>query len=227
MLFGISLLMLVMIAYAVLIIWALPKLVLKTNYPTTKPTDRGLKKYKLSDSDYAIVFEPSLAVRKYITQYVLAKKEGKKWFKCKIAPGVTFLDFDILLFDAQQNCFAAINSMDISHNGGIPDEIELPLETAYASIFINQIDDRVINNRRTAHVSGIRLVMFGLLALLTSIGLSVGSLYAFSNMFGGLFRETFVQEMISTGWIFILPTIISAVCIIMACYSLFLKSNKR
>ena len=78
MLFWTLTLALVVIAYVLLIVWILPKFMLKSNYPIPQPTDRGLKKYKFSDSDYAVVYEPSLSARKYITQYVLAKKDGKK-----------------------------------------------------------------------------------------------------------------------------------------------------
>ena len=102
MLFWILLLALVSLAYALLIIWALPKLILKSKYPIAKTTDRGIKKYKFSDSDYAIVYEPSLSVRKYITQYILAKRDGKKTFQGKIAPNVTYIDFDLALRDPER-----------------------------------------------------------------------------------------------------------------------------
>ena len=227
MFFWALLLILIVIAYAILIIWALPNLVLKGKYPIEHPTDRGLKKYKFGESDYAVVYEPSLAARKYITQYVLAKKDGKKFFKCKIAPDVTFVDFDIVLFDAHEKCFLVINSMDISEPKSLPEEIELPEKTAYASIIVNQVNDRVINRAQTAQVSKGRLFGFGLLALMLSVGMSVCAMFAFSNVFGGLFRETFAEVMLSSGWIFFLPTLLSGAAIGGACYILYLRNSKR
>ena len=117
--------------------------------------------------------------------------------------------------------------MDISSVDGVTPEIELPSETAYASIMINQANNKVMRKTQEAEVSKKRLFGFGVSTFLVSVGMSVVTLFAFSNIFGGLFRETFARKMVSTGWIFIFPTIISAVCIAVACYSLFLRNSKR
>ena len=225
MLFWILLLALVSLAYALLIIWALPKLILKSKYPIAKPTDRGIKKYKFSDSDYAIVYEPSLAVRKYITQYILAKRDGKKTFQGKIAPNVTYIDFDLALFNGQGDCFQVINAMEITDRDGVTSEVDLPAETSYANIIINQVNNTEKRQTQNAQVSLFRIIVFGLCALLFSIGMSVCTTFAFSNIFGGIFRETFAEKMLDTGWVFILPTIICAICITGTCYTLFSSSR--
>ena len=227
MLFWTLILMLAIILYAILIVWVMPTLILKSKYPLTAPTDRGLKKYKLNDDDYAIVYEPSLDARKYITQYILAKKDGKKTFKCRISPDITYIDFDIVLFDAHGTCFHAINSMDIVSTDGFADEIDLPSQTAYASIIVNQVNNKKLRKAQEAIVRKRNLVIFGIASLVLSVGLSVCSMYAFSNIFGGLFRETFAKTMISSGWVFILPTIMCAVCITGACLTLLSKNSKR
>ena len=227
MLFWTLSLLLVSIAYAFLIIWFLPKLILRSKYPITRPTDRGLKKYKFSDEDYAIVYEPSLSVRKYITQYILAKKDGKKTFKGKIAENVTYIDFDIVLFNGAGESFLVINAMDIVEENGLTKEVDLPAETAYASIIVNQVNKKEFKRKQVAQVGVFRLCIFAFLTLLLSVGMSVCTMFAFSYMFGGLFRETFAEKMISTGWVFIFPTIISAVCIAGSCYMLFSRNSKR
>ena len=226
MLFWILLLVLVSIAYALLITWVLPKFILKSNYSFSQPSDRGLKKYKFSDNDYAIVYEPAIATRKYITQYILAKKDGKKTFKGKIDESVSYIDFDIVLFDASGRSFDVINSMHIVENDGFTEEIELPEATSYASIMVNQVDKKELKRTQVARVTSGRLWLFGGLALLSSIGMSVCTMYAFSNLFGGLFRESFIEKMVDGGWVFIVPTIICALCIYGACYTLS-KNSKR
>lgn len=226
MLFWILFLILVVTVYAVMIVCALPKLMLKTKYPVSSPTDRGLKKYKFSDDDYAVVYEPSLAARKYVTQYMLIKKDGQKTFKCKLASGVTYVDFDIMLFNGQGKCFLVINSKDIAELNGITPEVELPDETAYASIIINQVDGKVLGKAQRGKVGKFRLLCFALLALLLSACMSVCSMVSFSNIFGGLFRETFADEMLSSGWVFIFPTSLCAVCITFACIVLS-RNSKR
>ena len=227
MLFWILLLVLVSIAYALLIIWVLPKLILRSNYPITHSSDRGLKKYKFSDDDYAVVYEPSLSTRKYVTQYILAKRDGKKTFKGKIAPNVTYIDFDIALFDGSNRCFSVINSMNIVGEDGLTEDVDLPQETSYVSIIVNQVDKKQIKQKIVAKVGIFRLIVFGLSALLLSVVMAVFAMLAFSFIFGGLFKETFAVKMISSGWVFIFPTIISAACITGACYTLFLRNSKR
>lgn len=220
-------LILTILVYAFLIVWALPKLILKSKYPITAPTDRGLKKYKFNDDDYAVVYEPSLSMRKYVTQYIIAKRNGKKTFQCRIAPNVTFIDFDIVLFDAYGSCFHVINSMDIVGTDGFSEETELPAQTAYASIMVNQVNDKKMGKAQEAQIDKWRLVAFGGAALVLSVGLSVCSMYAFSNIFGGLFRETFAKTMMSSGWVFILPTLVCALCVTGACLMLLPKNSKR
>ena len=226
MLFWILLLILASLIYALLIIWALPRLILKSNYPITHSNDRGIKKYKFSDSEYAIVYEPSVAARKYVTQYILAKKDGKKTFKGKIASNITYIDFDLALFNAQEECFMVINSMNLVETDGFTKEITLPQETAYASVLINQVDTKEMRKTASARVSIPRLCWFGVFALLLSVGMSVCAMLSFSNIFGGLFRETFAEKMLSSGWVFILPTLICAASIIGGCYMLFQRILK-
>jgi hypothetical protein len=213
-------------AYALLIIYVLPKHILKRNFSLTQPIDRGLKKYKISDSDYAIVYEPTLAVRKYITQYILARKDGKKIFKGKIQQGIAFLDFDIILFNSLGQVFNIVNVMHIVNKSTFTEEVELPSETAYASILINQVDMEKMKKAEAVKITSKQLFRFGCLALLSSIGMSVCTMFVFSKLFGGLFRESFIEKMVSSGWVFIVPTIICALFIGGACYTLS-KNSKR
>ena len=227
MLFWTLLLILVSLAYAVLIIWALPKFILKSNYPITHSSDRGLKKYKFNDSDYAVVYEPSLSARTYISQYILAKRDGKKTFQAKIASNVSYIDFDIALFNAQNECFLVVNSMELIGIDRLTKEIDLPMETSYASVIVNQANKKEMKQTLSAQVSISRLVVFGLAAFVLSVGMAICTLFAFSNIFGGLFRETFAKQMLSSGWIFLLPSLLFIASIAGACYTLFLKNSKR
>ena len=213
-------------AFALLITYVLPKHILKRNFSLVQPIDRGLKKYKISDDDHAIVYEPTLAVRKYISQYILAKKDGKKVFKGKIQQGVSFLDFDIVLFDSMGKVFNIVNVMHIVSKSLFTEEVELPAETAYASILLNQVDTEKMKKTEAVKITPTQLYRFGALALLSSIGMSVCTMFVFSNLFGGLFRESFVEKMVSSGWVFIIPTIICALFIGGACYTLS-KNSKR
>ncbi len=226
MLFWTLLLVLISIAYALLLVWVLPKLILKSNYSITQSNDRGLKKYKFNDDDYAIVYEPSMASRKYMSQYILAKKDGKKTFKGKVSSTVSYIDFDIALFNGQEECFLVINAMDLIGPDGFTKEVELPKETAYASIIINQINKKEFRKTLLARISTARLLLFGGAALLLSIGMTIGVTFSLSHMFGGLFRETFAEKMLTSGWLFLIPTLICALSIAGACYTLYLRTSR-
>ena len=62
--------------------FVLPKIYLSTRYTITQPTDRGIKKI-LEKSGQSMLFEPALKYRKYLKQYVLAERYGKKELICK------------------------------------------------------------------------------------------------------------------------------------------------
>ena len=119
-----------------------------------------------------------------------------------------------------------INSMNLVETDGFTKEITLPQETAYASVLINQVDTKEMRKTASARVSIPRLCWFGVFALLLSVGMSVCAMLSFSNIFGGLFRETFAEKMLSSGWVFILPTLICAASIIGGCYMLFQRILK-
>lgn len=227
MLFWILLMLLATTMFALAVVIFFPKWFLKNRYPIERPTDRGVKKYKFTDSDYAIVYEPSLESRKFITQYVLAKKDGKKTIKCKTAPGITYVDYDIVLFNCRGKCFLVMNSVDAVKSDRVTEETELPDETAFVSIIINQANDDVIERADGIKTKNVGIIPFGFFTLLASVAMSFCVVFSLSHIFGGLFKETFPIKMISSGWIFIVPTILSAICIGMACVILSFKNKKR
>ena len=227
MLFWILLMLLSSVIFGFAVVMFFPKCFLKNRYPIERPNDRGVKKYKFSDSDYAIVYEPSLEARQFITQYVLAKKDGKKTIKCRTAPGITYVDYDTVLFDCRGKCFLVMNSVDAVKSDRLTEETELPSETAFVSIIINQANDNVLEREDNIKTKNVGIIPFGFFTLLASIAMSFCVVFSLSNIFGGLFKQTFPRKMITSGWIFIVPTILSVICIGMACILLTFKNKKR
>lgn len=227
MLFWILLLALGIVLFAFFTIGVFPKMFLKNKYRITKPLDRGLKKYRFSDTEYAVLYEPSLEARNFITQYILAKKDGKKFIKCKIAPNIAYIDFDIILFDSHGKSFLVMSSMDVIGNDRLTQETELPKETAFVSVLVNQVNDTVIRQEKNVQTKVSSIMMFGLATLASSMVLAICFVFSFSRIFGGLFKESFANKMMSSGWTFIVPGAISSTCVVIACMLLTLKNKKR
>lgn len=227
MLFWILLLALGIVLFTFFTIGVFPKTFLKNKYRINHPLDRGLKKYKFSDTEYAVLYEPSLEARNFITQYILAKKDGKKCIKCKIAPNIAYIDFDIVLFDSQGKSFLVMSSMDVIGNDRLTEETELPNETAFVSVLVNQVNDTVVRKEKNVQTSASSIMMFGLATIVASMALAACFVFSFSRIFGGLFKETFANTMMTSGWTFIVPGAISTTCVIIACILLSLKNKKR
>ena len=120
-----------------------------------------------------------------------------------------------------------MNSMDVIGDERVTEETELPKETAFVSVLVNQINNTVIRKEKNVQTKPSSIVMFGIATLIASIGLSLCFVFSFSRIFGGLFKETFANTMMTTGWTFLVPSAISATCIIIACVLLNLKNKKR
>lgn len=213
--------------FAIMAIWVLPHLFLKNRYSLDKPKDRGLKKYKFSDEDYAVVYEPSPEARRFIKQYVLAKRDGKKTVKCKLAEGVAYINFDVVLFDSNNKAFLVMNSSDVVGEDGMTAEMEIPPETSYATVLINQANDTVLRQEKSVNVGFWHLFGFTVCNVAISMVSSMCLLYSISNLFGGIFRESFPEKMITSGLAFIIPAAVSLVITVIASFILNAKNKKR
>ena len=186
-----------------------------------------MKKYKFSDTDYAVVYAPSLSVRRYIKQYILAKKDGKKTIKCKLAPDVTYINFDVVLFNSENKAFLVMNSSDVMTEGETTDEMELPQDTSYATLLINQVNDTVLRKEKSVNIGFWHLFGFSICNVVASVVASFCLMYSISNLFGGIFRESFPEKMITSGLAFIVPAAVSLAITVIASIILNVKNKKR
>ena len=87
-----------LVVFAALIAVVFPRIFLKEGEIDTPPSDRGLKKVK-EPNGKSILFEPSVEMRKYVRQYILSERGEKKVIVCRLDEEISYLDYDILLFD--------------------------------------------------------------------------------------------------------------------------------
>ena len=213
-------------AFMVLIAFVLPKLFLKNRYNIDEPYDRGLKKYKFADSGHGIVYEPALAVRKYIKQYVLVEQHGEKKIKCKIDPELKYLNYDIVLFDTQNSVFSILNAKDVIQEKGYTKEVVLPDETSYVSILLNQVDGCTFEQHKGIRISPFHIACY----CAACVGLSVCAAFCvklcFARLFGGVFRESFMMVEGSNTLTAVLAVVIGMVGVVSSLLYLIIKSKK-
>ena len=179
-------------AFLALVVWVLPRLFLKNRYSIDEPCGRGLKKYRFRDTGVAVVYEPQLGVRKYIRQYLLISRDGKKTLRCKVDEALSYLDYDVVLFDASNTVFSIISVKDLLERKGYTKEVVLPPETAYVTLLLNAADDTEFDTKRSGvRVSVLHLFFFSIASMGLSACLAFLIKLCFSHLFGGVLRESF------------------------------------
>ena len=122
-----------------------PKTFFKAGYDISFSYDRGLKKFK-EKNGRSIVYEPKAEYRDCISQYILSERNGKKVIICKLKKDILYLDYDIVLFDFHEKVFKVINVKENIEKPGYTHIVELPDQTAYTTLIINNIDNVSFNN---------------------------------------------------------------------------------
>ena len=87
-----------MVLYVYLFSTIVPKFIMKLSVKRETTRDRGLKKF-VYPTGRCVLYEPELSIRKYINNYVLYTENGYKYIKCKIAVGISRLNYDVYAFN--------------------------------------------------------------------------------------------------------------------------------
>lgn len=189
----IFLLIVVAVAFVFIHAFLLPALFLKVKYDYTVIPDRGIKVIDGEDGR-EIVCEPDKNYLKYIKKYVIFEKNGKKFFVCKLADFVKYIDMDIVLFDETGNSFKAVDVKELIKERGVTDITPLPDKTAYVTIVLNAVNDEKFTSKATKGVllKGVFLdIAFGALTEVVAVLLTkilVGKLW------GEIYFESFLMR---------------------------------
>lgn len=177
--------------------WLLPQMFLKTRYTIGSSQDRGLKKVTEKNGQ-SMVFQPALKWRKYIRQYVLSERSEKKRLMCKLDPDIAFISYDIVLFNSQDKVFDVLRVQDLVEKKGFSRVVDLPEQTSYVSVVVNEVDGVTFPDHITTKIKAGKVAKF-LLACSFLILMEVLCIkVCCANIFGGLFRESFVLNWEST-----------------------------
>lgn len=182
--------------YGLLTAYVLPRTFLKTEFASVSSRDRGLKNIK-ETVGRSIVYQPSKKNRKYIPQYVISDRKGKKVLVCKTAPNVRFIDYDVVMFNGINKAFNVINSKELIERG-FTERLELDENTAYVSLIINKVNGERFKTKVVKPIPGGRIALYAAsCGLLTIVEVFLMKLCC-SYGFGGVFREGFMLSLSGT-----------------------------
>lgn len=185
-----SLLALAAVLFVVMHAVAFPLLFFRVNFEAPA-VGRGVRVVAEPDGA-SIVYEPEAGIRKYVYQYIVSERRGKKRLILRIDDRLRYLSFDVALYGADNKVFRLLRVEQIVTRSGYTDEIELPGDPAYVTLYLNAADDEKFKNPLRGKVSGKKWAAFLLCALATEfICVFLGKL-CLAKLFGGVFWESIV-----------------------------------
>ena len=222
---GLSILLGSVVLYMVIMTMILPKAMLKVTYRTAGPVDRGVKRCTF-EGKLCNVYTSSKENRPYIKQYLLLRESDHKILKCKVAPNVEYLDYDIVLFNRYGKVFKVINvkedilGMDTTRN------TRLPKDTAYVNIVIRQVNRTKLKKTPSMKVSGFKIFKFSIVTMVLTAAEAFVVRACCSLAFGDVYRESFIASRFGFIVIALLAVFVGVVGAISASISASRRARK-
>ena len=151
-------------------LYLFPKLFLRIGAFVSVKSDRGISKRETEDGKHYI-YTPSGKAGSYIFSYYLQQGTDGLHLKCKIDESLSYLDYNIVLFNANNKIFRVMNVCEKIEVAGYTQEIVLPPEATYVALHVNYADNEKVD-ASVFHVPVKKLILFAVLSALT-IGLQV------------------------------------------------------
>jgi len=164
----IILIILSVIIYVYLVACIFPKIFLRPKYDISDIKDRGLKRYSFRGGR-AIVYQPALNIRKYIAQYILSSTDGEKHIKCKVDKRILSIKYDVIAFDSEDRVIDTVEISDGVKSTGYTHAALLPMNTAYITLIIKEVNDVRIEKERKLAFSAVKIALFAVLEILATV----------------------------------------------------------
>ena len=189
------LILLILVALTIFIAtYALPSIYLRLSYTIDKTKDRCIKRV-YEKHGQSMIFEPEEKWRKYIEQYMLAERKGKKEFMCKVDKSLDYIELDVVVFNAMNKVSSVIRVKENVNGSGFTKPIELPEDTSYLSINISRADTALFEDHLSAKISKGKKAKFILINALMVIAEVICFKICFANLLGGLFRDSMIINL--------------------------------
>lgn len=205
------------LVYIALVAVLLTNIFLRLSNPISKPTDRGVNKF-VDGTNRGIRYETYPTIRKYIPEYVLMKRDGKKVFIGKINPGIQFINFDIVLFDVDNKIINTLNVKELVDDGAeYLKDVYLPSQTAYVSVILNSVNAKTINTVSLG-VKVPNLIAFSIITFILSVVEAFGVERCMAKLLAGKYMDYYY----GTVGYWIIPFVIGIVVTLLSFLAVYL-----
>ena len=181
--------------YIGVVAFLLPKYFLKNRYEVNAPQDRGLAKYQLGEDGRGITFQPAFPTNQHIKQYVLVSDGAEKSVKCMLAKTVDYIEYDIVLFNKNNEVFNVLSIKDIVEGATYTHSVTLPEETSYISLVITRVDEESFESPVKLTVSTGNILSYSLISLFMTVFTAFAVKLGLVNFLGGVFRESIMNNV--------------------------------
>ncbi len=172
--FGISqaiLLMLLTYFYILAITRLLPEKWLRPIFPARKH-DRGLTK-NVFTGGRSVSYEPRLALRKYMSSYVLYCEGGKKYIKCKIARNIKEIKYSVTIFDRKNNAVGTLDISEKTDGSGYTQTVNLPEECAFVQMTVLSADGKDMEKSVASYYNAKDIVSYAVTTVVCTLIMAV------------------------------------------------------
>ena len=208
-----------------LVAGVLPRAFLTLRYTVKQSNDRCIKRvYEVNGQ--SMVFEPEIKWRKYIEQYVISERKEKKQIMVKTNKDLSYIVYDVAVFNCRDELTTVIKVNDYVDGSGYGKVVDLPEDTSYVAINVLRADLELFEDHLTAKLPKRNIWNFlginALLVLMETVWIKI----CISNIFGGIFRESFALS----GESFLISLMIAGALIvansIIALIAIAIRKNK-
>ncbi len=172
--FGISqaiLLLILSYFYILTITRLLPEKLLRPIFPARKH-DRGLAK-NVFTGGRSVSYEPRLALRKYMSAYVLYCEGGKKYIKCKIAQNIKEIRYSVTIFNRHNNAVGTLDISEKTNGSGYTQTVNLPDECAFVQMTVVSVDGKDLEKSVASYYNAKNIVAYAVTTVVCTLIIAV------------------------------------------------------
>ncbi len=138
---------------------------------------RGLRRVTFPDGR-GVVYEPALAVRRYVPQYALYTENGSIYLRCMLDPHVKFIRYDALALDVRGRLLEALCVEEKVTKTGVTKPVVLPTGTSFVRVVPRVVDGMYVSREKLLSCSWVLMGIYAVLTVLTTVGMA-GVVYSF------------------------------------------------
>lgn len=179
--------------YFFMIAYLLPLLFLRRKPPANIPHDRVIRRFR-GDDFFGVEYFPRPAFRRWIRAYVIEEKDGEKFLRCKLAEDLRYLEMDVAVFSPDKHLVEVLHVKEVVTESGYTQKISLPDETAFVCLHLIETDRGRLQSAPRYKIAPANVFLFVLFQMIATASMVLAVKFCCANLFGGLFRESFMLE---------------------------------